>query len=144
MGSTMYLEQLAIDLVAHATNVWFEPQATFAGVMNLAFNYLDTDNDEALGVADLMEHVSGETAREQTHLWIYRWSPPHLGDHRGLSISDFRLALLSVCASNTTRCLLTSEDEDIVQTRFRAIDEICQQMVDADESLGSALGGDFP
>lgn len=98
MGSTLYLEQLAVELAAVASTSWFQPKSAWADVLLLAFNYLDGDTDGVLGVGDLAHHLVGEEARECAEAWVSKWRLPYEGTHRsschGLCFIEFHRALL--------------------------------------------------
>mmetsp|Transcript_81567 Transcript_81567/g.225907 ORF Transcript_81567/g.225907 Transcript_81567/m.225907 type:complete len:626 (+) Transcript_81567:71-1948(+) len=157
MGSTMYLDQLAVELALAAAPHWFQPQAAFADILLLAYRYLDNDADGVLSVGDLTQHVVGEDARVSVDCWVSKWR--HSGCEampmravRGLELPEFLRALLESCegqaplaagpqgqdkelsaASDLAKCNggEGKEKGDIVlQKRMQAIDEVCQRFSD--------------
>lgn len=93
IGGTMYLEQLAVQLVAAASAGWFKPRSVWSDVMVLAFNYLDADGDGFLGVGDLTHHLEGEDARECAEAWISKWRLTR--ESTRLNFVEFHRALLT-------------------------------------------------
>mmetsp|Transcript_135160 Transcript_135160/g.420056 ORF Transcript_135160/g.420056 Transcript_135160/m.420056 type:complete len:642 (+) Transcript_135160:56-1981(+) len=162
LGSAMYLDQLAVELALAAVPSWFQPQAAFADVFVLAFNYLDCDADGILGACDLVQHVVGEAllqdAKVSAERWVSRW---HRGccdalparAMRGLDFPDFRKALCASCAEAeglgsrsldgalhaTTGLPSRGGGDAALQKRMEAIDEVCQRFLD--EEFGDLTYG---
>jgi len=158
IGSTGYHEQLAGEMVLAATPAWFQAQASWTDVLDLAFHYLDADGDGHLGLSDILRHVDGERAQDAVLSWLHKWrdstssnqTPPLLG------FREFRRALAASCvrpgavptgvrpqrqagdnepyqrwlpSSNSTGEQSLSEEERIME-RMQRIDAVCSQWVD--------------
>jgi len=103
IGSTMYLDQLAVELAVAAVPQWFQQQAAFSDVFLLAFHYLDCDSDGMLSATDLVEHVVGEDAKVATEYWVGRWGEASSRAARGLDFAAFCRALAASCEGLTPR-----------------------------------------
>jgi len=148
MGSTMYLDQLAVELALAAGPQWFHPRAAFGDILVLAFHYLDCDSDGLLGVNDLMQHVIGEDAKVSANRWVCKWRH---GCHeslpmqaaRGLDLADFRRALCASCRGGAEPRRGAQGPEGgrggdvVLEKRMEAIDEVCQRFLDEEfDDLG--------
>lgn len=153
MGSTMYLDQLAMELALAAVPHWFQPQAAFSDILVLAFHYLDCDSDGLLGVGDLAQHVVGEGAKTSVDRWVGKWrrgcceALPTQASH-ALDFCDFRRALCASCKGQADLLDASKRQEvgldgaasiasmgrgkgDVVlEKRMEAIDEVCQRFLD--------------
>jgi len=160
LGSTLYLDQLAVELYSAAAPHWLQPQAGFADAFLLAFHYLDCDTDGVLSAGDLAQHAVGEDARHAADLWVARWRPQlceglPLHAARGLAFADFRRALRASCggeaapqaslegADGPKRRVLGGQraadaaggsgrgrGDAVLEKRMQAIDEVCQRFLD--------------
>lgn len=166
MGMTSpYLTQLAMELAATAIPEWLEPNTAWSDVLRLAFRYLDVDIDGLIGAADMAKHVAGSDGATVASTWLMRWGrsnnavmepgsgwPPSQGEGNALTFTDFRMALWS---SFPRRAGVLADPQDqrsgpkqsdwpeaIEETalfyRMKAIDEVCEQFVEAEATMISA------
>lgn len=161
MGCPPYLEQLAAELAAAAVPMWFQPNTVWADVLQLAFRYLDVDIDGMLSCKDLNRHIVSDEAEKFSSAWLARWQRAReasavLGPEpaAGLSFTNFCMALWSsiarrhVVAESSPAHLLPggpqygddkkkpdlaeSIEEATLRIRMSAIEEVCDQFIEAE------------